>query len=182
MTPRRALTVAVIGCVAAGLLLVVAAGRPWQVLHLGGPLPQRHGVSGRAHTPVPSAVGWLGAAAGLALLAVRRWGRVLIGLLLVVSGAAAAVESVRYARRGVGEFAWTSYGPVTSVTLTRTVWPWVAVAAAVVLAVVGLWVVLRGGRWPGMGERYDAPAEPRRPADPAAAAWDALDRGDDPTA
>jgi hypothetical protein len=33
-----------------------------------------------------------------------------------------------------------------------------------------------------MGARYDAPHASARLKDPAVAAWDALDRGDDPTA
>ncbi len=67
-----------------------------------------------------------------------------------------------------------------------------AVAAGVLGVAAGLVVVRRGWRWPAMGRRYERPggaAEPgpRLAAAPTtdeerAAAWQALDRGQDPTA
>jgi hypothetical protein len=54
----------------------------------------------------------------------------------------------------------------------------VAVAGAVLLAATGAYVAVRGPRWRGLGARYDAPAQARTDAD----VWDALDRGEDPTA
>jgi hypothetical protein len=42
--------------------------------------------------------------------------------------------------------------------------------------------VLRGNRWAALGARYDAPTTSPRVSDPAADAWAALDRGEDPTA
>ena len=57
------------------------------------------------------------------------------------------------------------------------VWPVLTLLAAVLLAVCGVVVAARAGRWKlGMSARYAAPAG-RRSADP----WRRLDRGEDPT-
>jgi len=70
----------------------------------------------------------------------------------------------------------------------QLVWPVLAVVAGVLAIVVGLLVVLRSRSWPAMGRRYERPeaaaAEPAAAPtaeDRAAAAWRALDRGEDPT-
>jgi hypothetical protein len=60
---------------------------------------------------------------------------------------------------------------------------WVLTLIGGLLATVaGAVTVLRGNRWAGLGARYDAPSMPPRATDPAADAWAALDRGEDPTA
>jgi uncharacterized membrane protein (TIGR02234 family) len=89
-----------------------------------------------------------------ALLATRGRARRLLGLPVVGAGAAIA---------GVG-------------------WPGASIVAALVVAVAGVLTALHGGRWPALGARYEAPGAPR-PREPvgAAAQWDALDRGEDPT-
>ena len=58
-------------------------------------------------------------------------------------------------------------------------WPWAALVGSVLLAAGGLLVALRGRRWAVLSGRYDAPAA-RRTA-PEVSAWEALDRGEDPT-
>jgi hypothetical protein len=69
-------------------------------------------------------------------------------------------------------------------------WPWAALAGAGLLVVAGL-LLFRTGAAGGLGARFDRPAaedtgQPSlgrgRAADPVAAAWEALDRGEDPTA
>lgn len=180
MSGRRALTAAVLGCVAVGVLLVIAAGRPWLVLHLHGQVEQVQRVSGRRLEAMPYALGWLAAAGGLALLALRGMARRAVAAILAVAGVIAAVASLQ---RVHAEFGWFSYAAVTGVTTEHTAWPWVSGGAGVLLVAVAVWVFLRGPSWPGMGQKYDAPgAHPARPEDPEVAAWDALDRGEDPTA
>lgn len=44
------------------------------------------------------------------------------------------------------------------------------------LAAAGVLVAVRGPRWPALGAKYEAPAAPTDRD-----AWDALDRGEDPT-
>ena len=52
-------------------------------------------------------------------------------------------------------------------------------AGGVLLAAAGIQVMVLGARWPALGARYEAPGGPRRTD---ADVWDALDRGEDPTA
>jgi uncharacterized membrane protein (TIGR02234 family) len=74
-------------------------------------------------------------------------------------------------------------------------WPLLTAVAGVLGGAAGLLVVLRGRGWPGMGRRYERAgsgadgrpaagpaARPRTDEDRAQAAWQALDRGEDPTA
>jgi len=79
--------------------------------------------------------------------------------------------------RGLGTGAT---GVVLPVSLTG--WPFVALLGALLLLVAGLVTTVRGPGWSALSQRYDAPAAKPRPRDPAVAAWDALDRGEDPTA
>ncbi|WP_435871996.1 Trp biosynthesis-associated membrane protein [Micromonospora echinospora] len=66
-------------------------------------------------------------------------------------------------------------------------WPALVLAGGLALAAGGAFTALRGDDWPAMGARYErraAPAaEPGRPAVERGTrdAWDALDRGEDPT-
>jgi uncharacterized membrane protein (TIGR02234 family) len=131
-------------------------------------------------------------AAAVALLAVRGFGRVLVGLLMATaggvlgwSGLRALTGALRDASTvvpGVGQ----GPGPVT-LDLTAA-WPVLTVVAGVSGVAAGLFVVLRGRTWPGMGRRYERTPEaaaaprPETDEDRAQAAWRALDRGEDPTA
>ena len=56
-------------------------------------------------------------------------------------------------------------------------------ALQLALAGAGALTVLRGRSWPGLGQRYDAPAPRPVPEGPPTerALWEALDRGEDPT-
>lgn len=189
MTRRRERAVAVAAAVAGGLLLVLASGRPWvhYVVSPPPPLPERSGsLSGRDLSAVPLALGALGVAGAVAVLATRRLGRVVVGAVLVLAGILAAVASATalhdrdtaLAEKTATETRVEGAGT----TSTTTGWWVVSLAGGAVVAAAGGWIAVRGRRWPGMGERYDAPRAARPPADPAVAAWDALDRGDDPTA
>ncbi len=109
--------------------------------------------SGRAAGPAALALVAL-AGAGAVLL-VRNRTRVLLGLVLL--GVAAALVAV-----GVTPARWA---PLTGAAL-------VGLGAAL--------VVLRAPRWPQPRGRYDAP--PARRTGTPRDAWDALDRGEDPTA
>jgi hypothetical protein len=66
-------------------------------------------------------------------------------------------------------------------------WHWLALLGAVAVLVTGIGVSWRGGRWPVMSARYDAPggpggrgSQPAAVADPAAL-WESLSQGIDPT-
>lgn len=110
-----------------------------------------------------AASAWASLLCALAVLATRRFGRILAGLVLVFAGGFLALESVR---SGSG-------GPVG----TTTMW-WVVVAiAGLIVVACGVLAILRGGLWPTLSRRYERGAKPVQEE----SAWDALDAGRDPT-
>ena len=158
----------------AALLLVASAG-DWArgVVEAAPPLPASE-VTAEAPGSV-RALGLVVLAAAPALFATRRTGRVVIGVLLVLAGAAAvavAVAAMTDATLGLPQGAEGS----------ATARPLLAVAGGVDTAVAGVLVAVRDRRWPVLGRRYDAPAaRPATRRDEAPGLWDALDRGEDPT-
>jgi uncharacterized membrane protein (TIGR02234 family) len=191
---RERLAVLTLGVIGAALALLTAT-RPWLDVTVKDALVG----SGRLHPDGRDVAALVPAAALVALAAavtavtMRRVGRQVAGLLLVAAGGAiasaavsvisgpsgAAEESVRQATGRTGGLAAVTAGP--------TSWPWVAVAAAVPIVLAGATTVVRGRGWSGLSARYDAPGDPDDPspqADPTEpeVAWDALSRGEDPTA
>jgi Tryptophan-associated transmembrane protein (Trp_oprn_chp) len=127
-----------------------------------------------ASAPAASALA-LVALAGIGLLFLLSGrARSVIGLLLVLTGAAVLLVDI-YTGRGF--FAYSSLRP-GRLELHRSVWFWLTAAGGVVLASGGLLVAIWGHRWPGTQRDYGAPTEPS-PVRPDA--WTALDRGEDPT-
>jgi hypothetical protein len=61
-------------------------------------------------------------------------------------------------------------------------WPVLTAAGGLAVAAVGALTIARGGRWPAMGARYERPAQRGQPAARPEQLWEALDRGEDPTA
>jgi hypothetical protein len=57
-------------------------------------------------------------------------------------------------------------------------WPWVALAAMVVMGIGSVGALVGGRSWHGLSNRYDA----GQPAAAHGSAWDQLSRGEDPTA
>ena len=194
MTPdRRGLTVAVGLCLAGSLLVLLTASRTWVevVVLRGAVLPETTvAVSGVDLVSGLRAIAAVGLAGVLALLATRRAGRLLVGVLLAACGAAVVVLVVRLLGRLEREAVLT--GPVLALSpvgvradAAATPWPWLCLVGGLLLAAAGVLVAVRGRRWAEMSRRYDAPAA-RPPASSAEggerAAWEALDRGEDPTA
>lgn len=119
------------------------------------------------------------------MLATRGRLRRVLGVLLGVLGLAVAAGG--------------GYGLVADVggAVSRQ-WPALCLLGGLLAAVGGWWTAARGGDWPAMGARYERPArtapeaasaqsDPGGPPTPLAGrrtteAWDALDRGEDPTA
>jgi uncharacterized membrane protein (TIGR02234 family) len=117
---------------------------------------------------------------------------VLLGLATMVNMAVVGTDLSARTRR------WIAGAPDHSGTVeavsTSPVWVYVAGLGAFAVVVAGLLVAVRGGGWPSMGSRYerratknDAESAPDRdapdtPVANSADTWDALDRGDDPTA
>lgn len=164
MSPRREYALA-LGLLALGaFLLLVALTKSWTidtVALLEGVTPSRsRTVSGASVAPAAAAAAWIALAGIAGLVATRSWGRTLVGLVLVLAAVAGILSALR---------AWTA--------------PWapVAIVGLVCPLVAGLLAIIHGRRWPVLGSRYERQAEPRQEADERAT-WDALDRGEDPTA
>jgi uncharacterized membrane protein (TIGR02234 family) len=186
MNGRGSPAAAVVSCAVGGLLILLASGRRWAHVTLTDPTAggQSHlAVTGHAVAPALPALGIALLALAAAILAAKGMLRRVVGLLIVlVAGAAVGV-------------AVTAPGDVSSalehhevgaqglaVHASANGW-WVIAAIGGVLAVVaGLLTVLRADQWSGLGSKYDAPSAPKPTKDPAVLAWDALDRGEDPTA
>ncbi|MFC8299698.1 Trp biosynthesis-associated membrane protein [Micromonospora orduensis] len=185
---RRELTYAVVLCVAGAGLALWAATRSWslELTVRPAPLPPvRDARSGAALLPWLPALALVTLAGGGALLATRGRVRRLLGGLLGVLGLAVAAGG--------------GYGLVADLdgAVSRQ-WPAICLLGGLLAAVGGGWTALRGGGWPAMGARYERPSRTVADSAPAAAgpegssapmagrrtteAWDALDRGEDPTA
>lgn len=175
MTPRRELAVTVVACGIGAVMVLLAAGRGWVVQEVARPgaLPAqvRHLTGGELRGWLP-ALGWVALAAAGALLATRRLLRRLTGAVLVLTGV------------GVSAGALTLLGS----DQLRVAWPALTSAGGLLVVVAGAVAVWRGGRWPAMGARYQPSRGDRPPASGPGKPgrveelWEALDRGEDPTA
>jgi uncharacterized membrane protein (TIGR02234 family) len=189
---RRGLTAAVLGAIAAGALALVAGGQAWAEVtaERRAPLPPLSEVlSGADAAPLVPAMGLVLLAAAVALLAVRGSGRLVVGLLMATAGGVLAWSGLRALTGGLRDASTVVPGVGRgAVTLVVTpAWPVLSAVAGVLAVTAGLFVVLRGRTWPGMGRRYERTPEPTAAGrsetdeDRAQAAWKALDRGEDPT-
>jgi uncharacterized membrane protein (TIGR02234 family) len=187
---RRELTGAVVAAAVAGGLALTASGQTWArvTAERRPPLPPVTGtLSGGDAAPLVPATGLLLLAAAVALVAVSGLGRTVVGLLAAGAGAALAWSGVRVLAGGLDVAAADLPGfaaaPGHHVHVAAG-WPALAVVAGVLGLLTGVFVVLRGRSWLGMGRRYErgGATAPRSDADRAQAAWKALDRGEDPTA
>jgi len=184
MTPGRRLGYAVLLCAAGAGLALYGVTRTWSEI-----VTARPGLSSLRDTRTgadlePWVIGLaLVALAGAgALLATRGLGRRLLGGLLAVVGLGVAAGAVA-GRAGLA---------VGSAGTGATVWPVACVLGGLLILLGGLAAARSGHEWPAMGARYDrrgagGPTDAEADADvdqrvDTRAVWDALDRGDDPTA
>ncbi len=162
----RSRPVAVLACLVGAGLAVFAASRVWAVQRtaragLSALVTDRTGGDLLGWLPAVALVGLAGAGALLATRGALRRG---IGVLLVLAGLGTAVGG--------------TYG----VTLaSRALWPALTALGGLFCLCGGVLAVRHGHEWPVMGARYERGTEPQRGAEPTRRAWDALDRGDDPT-
>jgi uncharacterized membrane protein (TIGR02234 family) len=187
VTVRRALWTWVAVCVAGAALVLLAAGRDWFTVMYG---VRKVEVSAAELVPALSPAAWAGLAAVVAVLATRGGWRRIIGGVMALCGAGVIIAAwwgsgaSAALRISAGQAPMIGGGDprITSVVA----WPLIATVGGLLLLGGGVTAVLRGGRWPGMSDRYDRPAARRSaPAESASserALWDAIDRGADPTA
>ncbi|MFJ2770245.1 TIGR02234 family membrane protein [Streptomyces sp. NPDC087300] len=190
---RRSIAAALLlGAVGAALALL-ASRQEWAhgtASVAGGALPLS--AKGSDVTGVPAALAIVGLAALVAVFAVRRTGRVLVSLLLALSGAGTIAAALLGAddRGALDEKAATASGDAAATIgeLSHTGWPYAAAAAGALLLLSGLLALTYGRGWPAMSGRYErdgtpSPRKARRAPDPERPEemWKALDRGEDPT-
>ncbi len=195
---RRELAIAVVGCLAGAALILLSVSATWIHLRVGtgsrtegggataaGPavaaaIPVRLG--GGTVAPAVTGLGLVGLAGVVAIAATRRWGRIVVGGLVLAAGLGVVIGAGRIgvdptaAARGATPVRQIAPDGVAVLRdVTATIGPWLAVAGGLLLAASGLLVVLRGRTWSTMSARYEAPAA--RPVNP----WDEIERGGDPT-
>lgn len=180
---RREAVGAVVLALLAAVLLFVASGAHWA--HGTGRRPAgtsfvtvHASVTGHAVAAVVEAVALLALVAAVAVPATRRRGRVVAGLLVLAGGVAGVVGSV--ASRGDARRHVRDALP-SGASVVGDPWWVVAVVGSLLLAAVGAILVVRGPRWSALSSRYEPPAK-RSALSGDAGTWDALDRGEDPTA
>lgn len=177
---------------AAGLL---GATRPWVVLRSEDALTEVSvEVTGASVAPLSAAVSVVGLAAVLAVPSVRGWLRRGVGLVVLALALLALVDVVAVALDLAArarswwavEVAVVADQAQADVTL---IWPVLTALGLLGVAGGALLVVLRGGQWSGLSARYERRTSPSPAADASsgqprgssADAWQALDRGEDPT-
>lgn len=208
MRTRERLIVVLVVLTAAGLALL-AAGRPWVTQDVSDvPGVRVVTASGDEAAPAVPALALVAGAGGVALLVAGRIGRRPAGLAIglaglgVLAAAVGVITDPRSAAAAAVPAATGRTGPLPDPAATSP-WAWLTLVAALVLVACGAVAVLRSGSWPGAGRRFEpatgssgapsgpgvesasrAPASSGSPGTPADAvtAWDALSRGEDPTA
>lgn len=176
------------------LAILVGYGATWAVVT--APLMAGDGaptsiveLTGRELAPLGAAMGWVALAGIAGLLATSRWGRRVVGALLVVAGGVAGVTAFTFALTDVAagggafvEAALGARGLGSATQVTITAWWIPGLLGGLAVLVVGMLALLLGGRLPTLSRRYDRSAGAGSRATGQVAMWDALDRGEDPTA
>ncbi len=190
-TPRAAgleLTAALLLLAGGAALALWAGGQAWAaaVVHRPGIVTaQLLALSGSDVAGAAGALGYAVLSATAVVLITRRRVRALTGVVAAVLGALIVVTSALGVADVAGTVAVTASLASGSGSVDTTVHGWwvVSLAGGALALVGGALTAWRGSGWPAMGARYDGPQPARgRPERPPASAWEALDRGEDPTA
>ncbi|BCY06670.1 Trp biosynthesis-associated membrane protein [Actinoplanes sp. L3-i22] len=178
---RRSHAAAVLACLAGAGLTLFAVTRTWSmtVEHRTGLSDLTTVRTGADEQPWLIGLAVVGLAGAGALLATKGLARRVLGGVLLLAGLGVAAGGV-LARAGLD---------AGEAGAGAAFWPVACVLGGVAVAAGGFLAARHGHRWAAMSSRYErtpATAAVRResselePADNRAA-WDALDRGDDPT-
>jgi uncharacterized membrane protein (TIGR02234 family) len=198
----RELGIAVVGTVVGAALVLFAVSRPWARALVQEPgLPAvRADLSGRDVSALAAALGLVGLAAAVALLATRGRARIAVGALVALAGAGVVALAATVTVGAVADSgALRDRAPAVDrrgvlVAVQLKPWRHVAAAGGLTLVASGLLTTARGRTWTAMGRRFDAPAPTTAagsvtPPGPARDSvlddtelWDRIERGDDPTA
>lgn len=192
--PRRGQVV--LAVLVLGVLLLATAAASWAHGEVATVLgAQEVSVSGSSAAPGVSAAALVVGAAALAAAIGRRVGAVLAGIALIgaavlvgVSVAGFLADPAAPLEAAAGQ---VSGVPELTGEATTTLWPYVTLVVALAVAAAGVVTLVAGGRWQSAGRRFERPAAaaPRSAAsaatderDRAMDDWDALGRGEDPSA
>jgi len=192
----------VLAVIVASALALLAWTQVWVIVRLAedGSTQPAIDVSGSIASPGLTALALAGLALAGALTIAGPVIRIILGLLEMLLG----VSVVLSAGLAIGDPVGASSAAVTTTTgvagadstralvssATLTGWPFLALAAGILMLLIGLFVCITARFWPGPTKRYEAttfepvtdPATGQvRPRD-AVDDWDGLTRGDDPTA
>lgn len=200
---RAKVTAALLAAAGAGLILA-SDGRGWADATVTSPVRLSVHATGSSITSLPYALGLAGLAGAVALFAVRRIGRYLVGLVLLGAG----LGTVAAVATNLGHLDGTHLARAAEQTLgassaqlsgvTNTAWPYVTILGGVLVAAAGAFTLVRGRSWTGLSNRYEvAPKSADPTVRPAAAPgaqpsavdadptsrelWDSINRGADPT-
>ncbi|SJN11412.1 Tryptophan-associated membrane protein [Leucobacter sp. 7(1)] len=177
----------------AGGVGLMAGAQPWVSFMLDG-THELVPVTGHEVNPALSPVAIALVAAALALTIAGPVFRRVLGGLVVLLGAglvaltAGVIANPLAAVTGkITELTGITGGAATNAVVWSqlSTWAWVSVFAGVAAAVIGLLVVVFGGRWVTGGRKYDTGGAASKRADGGTdriSDWDALSDGDDPTA
>lgn len=177
----RAVVVTAIG----GLLVLLASGRRWAKTSLQVPAGARETVSVSGHAVVSSlpALGIALLALAAAIIAGSGVIRRMIGAVIVLAAAGALAGAV--VGRGHVSKALTDHEPSGLAIVahgTANGW-WVVAAIGALLALIGgIATAVRGPSWAALGAKYETPQSQPRRVGHGVDTWEALDRGEDPTA
>lgn len=176
---------------AGGGIALLASSASWATLSADDGLAGASATAtGAALAPLSVALGVVGLAAVPAVLAVRRWLRMVVAAIVLALGVATIVQVVGVALDLTSSARTWWQVEVDALAQTAdvavTAWPAVALLGSGLVVVGAGLVLVRGSAWRGLSSRYDAPAAAPGDARHAGAAsdvdaWQALDRGDDPT-
>lgn len=189
---------------AAGVLLV--STRSWQTITTIRSKPFRPDVLeaiGRTIDAAPTALGLVGLAGVVAVLATRGLPRRIVGVLVLLAGAATvwrsitalpAVSAARAASIVRDKHPLVANTAVVARHITtHPQWGALSIAGGIAMIIAGALLATRGAGWGAMSARYEAPVgdrstapsdedDDRARARAQATLWTALERGHDPTA
>ncbi|MGO4782376.1 Trp biosynthesis-associated membrane protein [Cryobacterium sp. W22_MBD10_FK3] len=198
---RRIKPILILAVIAASGLALLAWTQVWASVRLAadGDPQQVLEVTGTIAAPGLTALALAGLAlagaltiAGVLIRIVLGLLEILLGVSVILSAALALTDPI-----GASAAAVTTATGIAGTDSTRsavssaalTVWPYLALAAGILMVAVGVVICVTARRWPGPTKRYettrfepvtDAATGQTRPRD-AVDDWDGLTRGDDPT-
>jgi len=200
--PRRIKPILILAVIAASGLGLLAWTQVWVSVRLAadGTSQQVIDVTGTIAAPGLTALALAGLAlagaltiAGVVIRIVLGILEMLLGVSVILSAALALADPVGASAAAVTTATGIAGSDSTRAAVqsaTLTFWPFLALAAGILMLLVGLVVCVTARRWPGPTTRYettrfapvmDAATGQSRPRD-AVDDWDGLTRGDDPTA